>query len=34
MGNRVNARGMDVLGWTSTAAVFVADAGLIATWLT
>jgi NRAMP (natural resistance-associated macrophage protein)-like metal ion transporter len=33
MGERVNSLGTNVLGWTTTAAIFLASAGLIATWL-
>jgi NRAMP (natural resistance-associated macrophage protein)-like metal ion transporter len=33
MGNRVNGRGLNVLGWLTTGAVFAATAGLVATWL-
>jgi hypothetical protein len=33
MGNRVNTRAMNVLGWFTTAAIFAATAGLVATWI-
>jgi len=33
MGDKVNSRGMNALGWITTAAVFSASAGLVATWL-
>jgi Mn2+/Fe2+ NRAMP family transporter len=33
MGDKVNTRGMNVLGWTTTAAIFLATVGLIATWI-
>jgi NRAMP (natural resistance-associated macrophage protein)-like metal ion transporter len=32
MGNRVNSRGMNILGWITTLAIFAATAGLVATW--
>ena len=32
MGNRVNSRGLNILGWVTTAAIFAATIGLIATW--
>jgi Mn2+/Fe2+ NRAMP family transporter len=32
MGSRVNGRTMNVLGWTTTAAIFLASAGLVVTW--
>lgn len=32
MGDRTNSRGMNVLGWLTTAAIFVATIGLVATW--
>ena len=32
MGTKRNTQGMNVLGWTTTAAIFLASAGLIATW--
>ena len=32
MGNRVNSRWMNVLGWATTFAIFAATAGLVATW--
>jgi len=32
MGNRVNTLGMNILGWITTAAIFAASAGLIASW--
>ena len=33
MGKRVNSRGMNILGWLTTAAIFAATIGLVATWL-
>jgi Mn2+/Fe2+ NRAMP family transporter len=33
MGNKVNTRAMNVLGWATTVAVFLASIGLVATWL-
>jgi Mn2+/Fe2+ NRAMP family transporter len=33
MGDKVNTRGMNVLGWITTAAIFLATVGLVATWL-
>jgi Mn2+/Fe2+ NRAMP family transporter len=33
MGERVNGRAINVLGWTTTVAIFAATAGLVATWL-
>ncbi len=33
MGDKVNSRGMNALGWITTAAVFSASAGLVVTWL-
>jgi NRAMP (natural resistance-associated macrophage protein)-like metal ion transporter len=33
MGNRVNGREINVLGWITTAAVFAATAGLVVTWI-
>jgi NRAMP (natural resistance-associated macrophage protein)-like metal ion transporter len=33
MGRRVNSRGMNVLGWITTGAIFAASAGLVATWV-
>jgi NRAMP (natural resistance-associated macrophage protein)-like metal ion transporter len=32
MGDRVNTRGMNILGWITTLAIFAATAGLVATW--
>jgi Mn2+/Fe2+ NRAMP family transporter len=32
MGDRVNSRGMNILGWITTVAIFAATAGLVATW--
>jgi Mn2+/Fe2+ NRAMP family transporter len=32
MGDRVNSRGMNLLGWITTAAIFLASIGLVATW--
>ena len=32
MGKRVNSRGMNILGWVTTAAIFAATIGLVATW--
>ena len=32
MGNRVNTRGLNILGWLTTAAIFAATVGLVATW--
>jgi Mn2+/Fe2+ NRAMP family transporter len=32
MGKRVNSRAMNVLGWITTAAIFAATIGLVATW--
>lgn len=32
MGDRVNSRGLNILGWLTTAAIFAATIGLIATW--
>lgn len=33
MGDKVNTRRMNVLAWTTTVAIFLATAGLVATWL-
>lgn len=33
MGERVNSLGTNVLGWTTTAAIFLATIGLVASWL-
>ncbi len=33
MGKQVNSRGMNVLGWVTTVAIFAATAGLVATWI-
>jgi Mn2+/Fe2+ NRAMP family transporter len=32
MGDKVNTRAMNVLGWATTAAIFLASAALVATW--
>jgi Mn2+/Fe2+ NRAMP family transporter len=32
MGKRVNSRGMNILGWITTAAIFAAAIGLVTTW--
>jgi Mn2+/Fe2+ NRAMP family transporter len=32
MGDKVNSRAMNVLGWITTAAVFAASLGLMVTW--
>jgi NRAMP (natural resistance-associated macrophage protein)-like metal ion transporter len=32
MGKRVNGRGMNILGWITTAAIFAASIGLVTTW--
>ena len=32
MGDRVNSRAMNLLGWTTTAAIFLATLGLVASW--
>jgi Mn2+/Fe2+ NRAMP family transporter len=32
MGDAVNGRGITILGWTTTAAIFAATAGLVCTW--
>jgi NRAMP (natural resistance-associated macrophage protein)-like metal ion transporter len=32
MGEAVNGRGINILGWTTTAAIFAATAGLVCTW--
>jgi Mn2+/Fe2+ NRAMP family transporter len=32
MGRAVNGRGITVLGWITTAAIFAATAALVATW--
>jgi Mn2+/Fe2+ NRAMP family transporter len=32
IGDRVNSRPMNVLGWATTACIFAASAGLIASW--
>jgi Mn2+/Fe2+ NRAMP family transporter len=32
MGKRVNSRGMNILGWITTAAIFAATLGLVASW--
>jgi Mn2+/Fe2+ NRAMP family transporter len=32
MGDRVNGRTTNILGWTTTAAIFSASAGHVATW--
>jgi Mn2+/Fe2+ NRAMP family transporter len=33
MGEHVNTRTLNVLGWTTTVAVFAATAGLVLTWV-
>jgi Mn2+/Fe2+ NRAMP family transporter len=33
MGDQVNTRAMNVLGWLTTAVVWLATAGLVVTWL-
>jgi Mn2+/Fe2+ NRAMP family transporter len=33
MGEAVNGRGISVLGWTTTAAIFAATGGLVYTWI-
>jgi Mn2+/Fe2+ NRAMP family transporter len=33
MGKQVNSRWMNVLGWITTAAIFAATIGLVATWV-
>ena len=33
MGDRVNSRSTNVLGWITTVAIFSASAGLVASWL-
>jgi Mn2+/Fe2+ NRAMP family transporter len=33
MGKQVNSRGMNVLGWVTTGAIFAATAGLVVTWI-
>jgi len=33
MGDRVNSRWRNILGWTTTVAIFLATAGLVATWV-
>jgi Mn2+/Fe2+ NRAMP family transporter len=33
MGERVNGLGTNVLGWTTTAVIFLASLGLLASWL-
>ena len=32
MGDRVNSRGLNILGWATTVAIFAATAGLVITW--
>lgn len=32
MGNRVNGRAINVLGWITTTAIFAASIGLVITW--
>jgi hypothetical protein len=32
MGDRVNSRGMNILGWITTGAIFAATVGLVITW--
>jgi hypothetical protein len=33
MGKQTNSRSMNALGWVTTAAIFSASLGLVATWL-
>ena len=33
MGDQVNGLGVNILGWTTTAAIFMATAALVASWL-
>ena len=33
MGDRVNGRWTNILGWTTRGAIFLASAGLVATWI-
>jgi Mn2+/Fe2+ NRAMP family transporter len=33
MGDRVNGREINILGWITTAAIFAATMGLIVTWM-
>ncbi|MDQ1470326.1 MAG: hypothetical protein QOJ99_1806 [Bryobacterales bacterium] len=33
MGDRVNGRAIDILGWVTTAAIFAVSVGLIITWM-
>jgi Mn2+/Fe2+ NRAMP family transporter len=33
MGDRVNGRTVNVLGWLTTAAIFAATVGLVVTWI-
>jgi len=33
MGERVNGRAINVLGWLTTAAIFAASVGLVVTWI-
>jgi Mn2+/Fe2+ NRAMP family transporter len=33
MGKQVTSRGMNVLGWVTTAAILAATAGLVASWI-
>jgi Mn2+/Fe2+ NRAMP family transporter len=33
MGRQVNGRALNLLGWATTAAVWLATAGLVATWV-
>jgi Mn2+/Fe2+ NRAMP family transporter len=33
MGERVNGRAINVLGWLTTAAIFAASVGLVITWV-
>jgi len=32
MGNKVNSRAVNLLGWATTAAIFAATVGLVITW--
>lgn len=33
IGDKVNSRGMNVLGWITTVAIFTATVGLVITWI-
>jgi hypothetical protein len=33
MGERVNGRAINILGWATTAAIFAATVGLVVSWL-